>query len=91
MNEILKIKMILEDIGIEINIDEKNCEDIDLTEYIEDSMEFMEFMMNVEEEFEIDIPDECMSLEAIKSLNGFLNIIISCKEEQKKDGLNSKL
>lgn len=91
MNEILKIKMILEDIGIEINIDEKNCEDIDLTEYIEDSMKFMEFMMNVEEEFEIDIPDECMSLEAIKSLNGFLNIIISCKEEQKKDGLNSKL
>ena len=88
MNEILKIKMILEDIGIEINIDEKNCDDIDLTEYIEDSMEFM---MNVEEEFEIDIPDECMSLEAIKSLNGFLNIIISCKEEQKKDGLNSKL
>ena len=85
MNEILKIKMILEDIGIEINIDEKNCDDIDLTEYIEDSMEFMEFMMNVEEEFEIDIPDECMSLD------GFLNIIISCKEEQKKDGLNSKL
>lgn len=54
-------------------------------------MDFMEFMMGVEEEFEIDIPDECMSLEAIKSLNGFLNIIISCKEEQKKDDLNSKL
>ena len=91
MNEILKIKMILEDIGIEINIDEKNYNDIDLTEYIEDSMDFMGFMMGVEEEFEIDIPDECMSLEAIKSLNGFLNIIISCKQEQKKDDLNSKL
>lgn len=91
MDEILKIKMILEDIGIEINIDEKNYNDIDLTEYIEESMDFMGFMMGVEEEFEIDIPDECMSLEAIKSLNGFLNIIISCKEEQKKDDLNSKL
>lgn len=91
MDEILKIKMILEDIGIEINIDKKNYKDVDLTEYIEDSMDFMEFMMGVEEEFEIDIPDECMSLEAIKSLNGFLNIIISCKEEQKKDDLNSKL
>ena len=55
MDEILKIKMILEDIGIEINIDEKNYNDIDLTEYIEDSMGFMGFMMGVEEEFEIDI------------------------------------
>ena len=63
----------LEMVGVFVPYDEAN--DVDLTEYQIDSITFVSFMVEVEEHFDIMIPDEYLTYETIKSLNGYANLI----------------
>lgn len=64
---------VLEEMGIDCVSD--NDEDVNLQQYIEDSFSFINFIVGVEEKFNIELPDELLSYETIQSLNGFLQLV----------------
>lgn len=66
----------LDELGIEYV---QNNGDINLQEYIIDSFGFINFIVCVEEKFNVEIPDEYLSFETIQSMNGFIELIEQCK------------
>ena len=63
----------LEEIGILIQVDDSI--DIDLREYIEDSLQFITAVVELEVEFGIEIPSELLIYDNFASLNSFCKII----------------
>ena len=73
-----KLLNILEDSGIFIDRDNIQSEnDIDLREYITDSIQFISFIVEIEKELNMEFPDEYLLYDKIASLNGFSTIIKS--------------
>lgn len=74
--EIIKrIKWRLDNIGIQIpNLDGE----VFLADYIEDSMAFMSFILEIEEEFDIEVPDEYLSIDMLESVTDAVNMIRYC-------------
>ena len=73
-----KLLNILEDSGIFIDRDNIQSEnDIDLREYITDSIQFISFIVEIEKELNMEFPDEYLLYDKIASLNGFSAIIES--------------
>ena len=71
-----KLLSILEDNGI--YIDRKQIgDDIGLREYIADSLQFISFIVEIENSLNIEFPDEILLFDKIASLNGFSNAIKS--------------
>ncbi|MDR2177562.1 MAG: acyl carrier protein [Treponema sp.] len=71
-----KLLGILEESGL--FIDQKSPEgDLDLREYIVDSVQFMSFVVEIENQFDIEIPDEVLAYDNLASLNGFITIVES--------------
>ena len=64
----LNIIQIMDSIGIYI---EPTDDDIDLTEYILDSMQFITFIVELENAFEINYPDDMLIYDCLKSINSF--------------------
>lgn len=62
----------LENLGIIIDASE---EDIDLLSMEIDSITFITFIVALEERFEIQFPDEYLTMEVMNSLNGFSSLI----------------
>lgn len=60
--------------GVEINKINTN-EDCDLREYIADSVAFIAAIVEIENEFDIEIPDEFLIYERFASLNSFCETI----------------
>jgi len=52
-----------------------NADDIDLREYIEDSMQFISAIVAIEDKFDIEIPEEMYLVDSFSSLNALNNII----------------
>ena len=73
MNIRSRIIKSLEEIGILIQVDDDT--DIDLREYIEDSLQFITAVVELEMEFEIEIPSELLIYDNFASLNSFCKII----------------
>ena len=69
----LKIIEALNDVGI--LVDEEDFDVIDLREYEMDSIMFVSFVVNLEEEFGINVPDEYLSLNQLANLNSVQYII----------------
>ena len=46
-------------------------DDINLREQIQDSIQYISFIVTLEQELNIEIPDEMLSIEALDSFNGF--------------------
>ncbi|MEF9958762.1 phosphopantetheine-binding protein [Niameybacter sp.] len=65
---------VLGSIGIYIDKD-IDTEDLDLREYIADSLEFMSMIIAFEDKFEISFPTEVLNFESIASFNTFLSVI----------------
>ena len=76
MNEI-KNKLIIILNNIDVIVDEEEV-DINLIEYGIDSISFISFIIEVEKEFGISLPDEVLLIESVSSLNGFSNYISQC-------------
>lgn len=67
---------VLAELGIECTQAEE--EDLNLQEFIEDSFSFINFIVSIEEKFNVEIPDEYLSYETIQSMNGLLELIETC-------------
>ena len=60
------------ELGIDFEQEENNFE---LTDYIEDSLTFISFVSELENEFDIEIPDEYLLQGVLGTLNDLKNII----------------
>jgi acyl carrier protein len=59
-----------------IYIDRKDTgNDMDLRDYITDSIQFINFIVEIEQEYSIEFPDDVLLYDNIASLNGFASII----------------
>lgn len=75
----------LESMGVIIDLSVLDGEDIDLTEYGLDSLAFISFVVDLEQQLDIIIPEEYLSFGALRSLNGFIGMISQIIED---DGLS---
>lgn len=66
-------------LNIGIVVDETE-EDIDLKEYIVDSLQFISTVIEIERVFLIEFPDELLTYSVFDSLNGLANIIQTLQE-----------
>lgn len=48
-------------------------DDFDISDYIVDSIQFITFIVNIEEKLNVDLPDDFLSTEVIKSAIGLAN------------------
>lgn len=67
LNALINIGAIVEEIDM---IDK---EDVNLQDYILDSIQFITFIIALEDELHVEIPDELLSYDKFLSLNGFCN------------------
>jgi acyl carrier protein len=67
---------ILEESGLYVE-QKSSGEDLDLREYIVDSVQFMSFVVEIESQFNIEMPDEVLVYDKLGSLNGLAAIIES--------------
>lgn len=75
INEILSV---LYDEGIQV---EYEGNDLDLREYIVESIQFISFIVDLENRFSIEIPDEVLRYELISSLHALSCFIGRLKED----------
>ena len=67
--------------GIYIEPDDTG-EDIDLREYLVDSIQYVYFIVELEERLGVELPDEILIYDNLASLNGFVNMVAQfCEEE----------
>ena len=78
-NELLNC---MENIGILVM--EREKQDIDLSEYLVDSLMFVSLIVEVENYFQIEIPDIYLSYQTVSSLRGFSNLIETLHKESEK-------
>ena len=64
---------LLENNGVVIESDDG---DLDLRNYSIDSVVFISFIVDLEHEFSIAIPDEYLTIELLQSINGLTNLVI---------------
>lgn len=88
MNNINDIKLMilnsLDKIGIFISEDEL-VEDIALSEYITDSIQFISFIIEIENDLGFELPDEFFLQEVLSSLNGFAEALLNLVEKKDLD------
>lgn len=77
---VMEIVEVLEEMGLVIEFCEDKM-DFDLREYVVDSLEFVSFIMEIEQHFEIEIPSELLIYDNIKSTVGFANMINELRAE----------
>lgn len=73
---------VFQNMGIIVSMDSE-FEDVDLTEYILDSMQFISFITELEQELNIELPNEYLLYENIRSLNGFISLIENISGESR--------
>lgn len=66
-----KLLIAIENSGIEIP--KITTDDIDLTEYIVDSIQFVSMVINIEEELGVVLPDEFLLIDNFRSIIGLVN------------------
>ena len=64
---------VLNELGIETEDIGEN--DVDLTEFIVESIMFISFIVELEDKLGIEIPEELLDINSIKSLNTFSTIL----------------
>lgn len=76
-----KFIQVVENMGICL-LDVYEHEDIDLREYVVDSIQFISLIVSVEKAFGFQFPDELLLYDNLKSFNAFVDIIENCCLEQ---------
>lgn len=72
----------LDHVGILIDCD---AEDVNINDYDVDSISFISFIVEVENEFGIEIPDGYLYVEVLQSLNGFINLVGQLIDEKENE------
>lgn len=70
---------IFDEFGIYLDASDAEA-DIDLREYIVDSLQFIYFIVELEERLNISIPDEFLTYDSVSSINGFTGMMIKLLE-----------
>lgn len=52
--------------------------DLDLREYIVDSLQYVYFIVELENRLGLELPDQILLYENLASINGFANMVIQC-------------
>ena len=76
-----KLLECLDELGILIDSEEQ---DINLQEYIIDSLQFISFILAIEQKLNIEMPDEMLLYEKIESFNGYCEAVLSVVRSQHK-------
>lgn len=56
-------------------IDDSIATDVDVNEYGIDSLTFVSFIVSLEEELGVEIPDVYLTTDVLRSLNGFVSLV----------------
>ena len=80
MNTKQEIKNIMEEIGLDVS--DIGNDDIDLSEYIVDSLMFINFVVELENKFNVDLPDEYLDVDVLKSFNALSTLIEELLKEK---------
>ena len=75
---------ILDESGIYIDSSETE-EDLDLREYIVDSLQYVYFIVELEERLGVELDDEILVYDNLSSINGFANMIINMLQNTEHD------
>ena len=68
----------LENIGIDVSeLVANTTTHVNLLEYINESITYITFIVELEEKLNLQIPDEFLQIEKLTSLNGFLEMLDS--------------
>lgn len=73
------VRRCLDTIGIFITAEE-SVEDLDLRDYIEDSLQFISFIVGLENSLNVEIPDDFLQIDHIGSLNAFCEMLSELSE-----------
>jgi len=73
------ILKVLTDIGIYIEYED--IDNVDIRNYITDSIEFVSFIIAIETELGIELPDQVLLYENISSLTGFISLLETFRED----------
>ena len=65
-----KLLVAIENSGIELP---ETADDIDLTEFIVDSLQFVSVVINIEEELGVVLPDDFLLIDNFRSIIGLVN------------------
>lgn len=76
------IYKVLDVMGIIVALDDEKDED--LREYIIDSLQFINFILEIEHYFDIEVPANVLIYDNIASLNGFGTIVEELMSEKQK-------
>ena len=76
----------LENIGVIIETNNLETSDVNIIEYNIDSLDFISFIVDVEERLNIIIPEEILRYDILQSFNGFINFIVKVYSEQNLGG-----
>ena len=80
-----KVRLCLQDIGVFLSDSEWKQIDLNLLDYIQDSLQFINFIIEVEERCGCVLPDELLQMDLLKSLNLFTETIqtaMECKNNE---------
>ena len=64
----------LDSIGIYLT-PEETTKDLDLREYLENSLQFISFIINIENQLNIEVPDDFLLYDRISSLNAYCEML----------------
>lgn len=81
--DIVEVRNTLLSIFEELGIIIEEEEDFDIQEYIVDSLVYMSLIVNMEQKFGIDIPDEFLLLSKMNSFNAYCESLLALINEDK--------
>ena len=70
-----KVLQCLKNVGVNTELETVDENDINLNEYIFDSIQFASFVVELEDDLSIELPYESLSSDSLNSLNGFSKMI----------------
>lgn len=79
-----KVEDFLKELGIIVFEEDIDNQDYDLRDYIVDSLTFIDFIVKIEDYYQISLPMEALNYEILSSVNGFYNMIEDLIEKSKK-------
>ena len=86
MNTTVKMCELLNHLGYHITYEELQKDDIDLGDFIVDSLEFVTLIVEIENTFLIELPDEFLDFDILASLRGMISAVeaLVCQNTEKK-------
>lgn len=79
---------ILDKSGIYIDSTEIN-QDLDLREYLLDSLQYVCFIVELEERLSVELDDEVLIFDNLSSINGFINLIMNMIQDRSHQSDNN--